>query len=68
MKSDWEYGIGYDFSTWALPLQFSYSARDFGRRWGIGIRILCFTAYWAKDYRYNRIGNSINTRESHLSL
>jgi hypothetical protein len=47
----WEFFAGISLNTWALPLQVSIGVEDIGRRWGIGVRVLCFTFGMTKDFQ-----------------
>lgn len=46
----WDWGFGISRQTIALPLQVSLGVKDFGRRWGIGVRVLVFEFWAHRDY------------------
>jgi hypothetical protein len=49
-RGEWEFFAGMTRNTWALPLQFTIGLGDYGRQWGIGVRVLCFTFGMTKDF------------------
>jgi len=57
--SKYQFCWGCDLTHWALPLEFAIGYADFARRWGVGIRFLCFTLAAEKDFKGYAISRSL---------
>ncbi len=41
---------GISLNCWALPVSIAIGQADFAKRWCVGIRVLCFTVAFEKEY------------------
>lgn len=57
--NEYEFHWGYSLHEWALPIGFAAGFVNYGRRWGFGLRFLCFTLTAERDFQGYKLGSSI---------